>query len=902
MEQKVTAATSRKSRPVVISLADAAENLRLVNSIAEGLPITAINGFASLVNFVPSAGVPIHRWFRYREGYSVELVKKIIGGLPRGSVVLDPFCGCGSTLLAAQELGYESYGFDVNPLSTLVARVKTRPYKKAQVETLKGIANAVRAISKTATPDPVPQFDIIGKVFHQEILEALLISRRFIKSIQAEEIREFVFLAWLSILEDVSNVYKEGNGIKYRNRKRLPDGYITISNEDWQRKVFPENKHDFVLKRLDAQLSLMLADLERVDRSEIAKAHVINAPAEQLCDYVSENSVAISVFSPPYCNCFNYFKAFKVELWMGEFVQSYHDMQLLNRSALRSHVETVLSREGDGRIPEVESFAELLDGEKLWDRRIPNAVRGYFQDMRTILGELKKVTKPSGKCVAVVGNSAYGGVLIPTDALLAKIAQKDGYTVSQISVARHLTTSSQQRSALDGRQQFLRESIIFLEKPDPRLVDMDLVYVDELPVKPTRGKGSVFVIKNNGLTSLTHKFHRYPAKFIPHVPRWGLKRHLEGKKDQVVLDPFAGSGTTLVEAVLAGHRAYGIDVDPIGRLVSKVKTTPIPREVLVKCVHEVTARLAGKVQGQFQPTIPTLSHWFSSSAVNELGAIRDVVETYKTRPDLYRFLLVCFIAVVRRASNADNQTQKTYVSHTKIKTPVCAKKIFLHTLADYSARLMELADRLPRPDSAIVLPFGDARNIAEIWAAQRFEKVDLVVTSPPYLKSVDYVYNQMAEYFWVGDLFGLETQAKQNDYKRMYIGTNRFSVAECKVLPVSGITSVDEVAARVFKKSKKDGYILAQYFVDMITHLRQLSKVLKVRSNAVYVVGDSVVSGVPISVHELLQHCATSVGFSVDCVFGYEIRNRHMRFPRNGRGGIVRYDWVIDLSWKRENG
>jgi SAM-dependent methyltransferase len=402
VKQNVTAAaTSRKSRPVVISSAVAAKNLQLVNSIADGLPTTAINGFASLVNFAPSADVPIHRWFRYREGYSVELVKGIISGLPRGSVVLDPFCGCGSTLLAAQELGYESYGFDVNPLSTLVARVKTHPYSKAQVANLKEIRKAVCAISKTAAPDPVPQFDIIDKVFHGEILNALLVSRRFIKSIHVEEIREFVFLAWLSILEDVSNVYKEGNGIKYRNRKRLPDGYITISNEDWQRKIFPDNKHKFVLEKLDTQLSLMLEDLERVDRSEVAKAHVINAPAEQLSDYVPENSVAISVFSPPYCNCFNYFKAFKVELWMGEFVQSYHDLQLLNRSALRSHVETVLSREGDDRIPEVEQFAELLDGEKLWDRRIPNAVRGYFQDMRTIFGELKKVTKPSGKCATL---------------------------------------------------------------------------------------------------------------------------------------------------------------------------------------------------------------------------------------------------------------------------------------------------------------------------------------------------------------------------------------------------------------------------------------------------------------------------------------------------------------------
>src|SRR5690606_14968104 len=125
---------------------------------------------------------------------------------------------------------------------------------------------------------------------------------------------------------------------------------------------------------------------------------------------------AYVVFSPPYCNCFNYFKIFKVELWMGEFVESYTDIQKLNRRAMRSHVETNLEREGDEEIGLVNKFVDLVDPANLWDQRIPKAIRGYFIDMKRTLGEIFQILKPGGSCVIVVGNSAYSGIVMPTDA------------------------------------------------------------------------------------------------------------------------------------------------------------------------------------------------------------------------------------------------------------------------------------------------------------------------------------------------------------------------------------------------------------------------------------------------------------------------------------------------------
>ena len=873
-------------------------NGRMLHELQNSVPTSPTNGYASLVNFAPSADRPIHRWFWYREGYSLDLVTELISELPRGSMVLDPFCGAGTTLVAAKEKGLPSVGFDVNPISILVSRVKTTKLTANEVREVEDVLGYFAKLTLNSPADPKPSLSIIDKVFDSEVLSALLVLRKAINEIDNTRIRDFVFVAWLSILEGVSNVYKEGNGIKYKNRKRTNDGYITVDLAEWMAASLPKDRLAFVLNRVLGKCKEMLADLQHMPAKDV-EVSVHEISAESVHTVLEPNSVSIAIFSPPYCNCFNYFKMYKVELWMGGFVQSYDDMKRLNRTGLRSHVETVLKRDGDEIDATAESFAGLLDGLELWDKRIPDAVRGYFVDMERVIRSLHTVLKPSAKCVIVVGNSAYGGVVIPTDALLAKIGEQSGFKVEKIAVARHLTTSSQQRAFLDDRIESLRESIVVLTKEDPRLADKELVVVDEIPAQDSFRHGNVFVIKNAGLTAGTHKFHRYPGKFIPHVPRWAIQRHISDAASQpIVLDPFCGSGTTLAEAAALGIKSVGIDVDPIARLVSRVKTRPIEEKRLREVVSEVSQKVQRRSIPTFKPSIPTLDHWFSRDASRDLGVIRGVIEEYAQELDVYEFLLVCFASIIRRASNADNQTQKTYVSHTKLKTPDPAKPLFLRVIDDYMQRL--LSAKLDHSTVAKVLDTCDATNFGDLWVSSKSAAVDLIVTSPPYLNSVDYVYNQMAEYFWIGDLFGMADQAAQNEHKRRYVGSTKVDASTYRTLPKTGIDSIDSIAETVSRKNQKNGYIVAKYFVDMLTHFKQSSLVLKPSGYYVCVVGDSLVSGESIPVHQLLVECAEQTGFQLHGQFGYEIRNRHMRFPRMGRGGIVRYDWVLEFKRNKE--
>jgi site-specific DNA-methyltransferase (adenine-specific) len=94
--------------------------------------------------------------------------------------------------------------------------------------------------------------------------------------------------------------------------------------------------------------------------------------------------------------------------------------------------------------------------------RVPALLRGYFSDMARILEQCRTVLVPGGRCCVVVGNSAYGGVIVPTDELIAQLGRAAGYAEAAVVPVRHLTVAPQQRNALRGREALMRESDVVL--------------------------------------------------------------------------------------------------------------------------------------------------------------------------------------------------------------------------------------------------------------------------------------------------------------------------------------------------------------------------------------------------------------------------------------------------------
>lgn len=415
-----------------------------------------------LVHFQNAKNTPVQRWYPYREGYSRELIDIFIKEFNITHGVFDPFSGSGTTLLSSRLSGIDSVGIDINPISIEVSKAENESYNKSDLELLSVIIKEIDDL-KLENKSVVIKFDLADKVFNNVILDGLLQLREFIKTIDNVRIQRLVFVAWLSIIEEVSNVKKEGNGIKYKNRKRTSSGYIKIDKDVWEQDNFPQDKFRYLQDKLLRILRVIEHDILNNYGSTEKKPEIIQGDCLEMDSLITKD-LQMTFFSPPYCNCFDYFEIHKVELWLGEFVKSKEDLRRYRSSGFRSNTSSVNNKPIAYRNDYVEQLIGLFDFNKLWSKKIPDVVRGYFDDMNTLLRKLYNNTEKGGLVNIVVGNSAYTGVIVPTDVIIAEIAQENGFILESIQVVRHLTTSSQQKIQLNGLKNYLRESIVILRK------------------------------------------------------------------------------------------------------------------------------------------------------------------------------------------------------------------------------------------------------------------------------------------------------------------------------------------------------------------------------------------------------------------------------------------------------
>jgi hypothetical protein len=431
----------------------------ILRQINETVEFRQRSDLASFVNWKGNAAAPIHRWLRYREAYSPHLITK----LSLGDKILDPFCGCGSIMIGAAERGYTSTGIDINPLAVFAARVKLAPLSRMQLVAIRTFIDGLGARMKSKALWPLPALSIASKVFEPEILETLLRLRSIYESDFSEDKsgRDFLHLAWIAILEAVGSYFKEGNGIKYRNKKRLKTGYVRRLEGKWQYERFGRDQKQFVLDVFSSQVRLMLNDSRYWRKGRWRDQSVIQGNVLAMDELLARRKFDSIVFSPPYANRFDYFESMKVELWFGGFVDSYESIGRFRKASLRSHLGADLTR-SYGRVDCLERLITLMDsGASSWRMGVPELLRGYFDDMRITLRHCKTLVA-DGQCFVVVGNSAFAGVIIPTDVILANLGLECGFKKAEILVARHLTVAPQQRTQLAHLEDNMRESVVVL--------------------------------------------------------------------------------------------------------------------------------------------------------------------------------------------------------------------------------------------------------------------------------------------------------------------------------------------------------------------------------------------------------------------------------------------------------
>jgi len=251
---------------------------------------------------------------------------------------------------------------------------------------------------------------------------------------------------------------------------------------------------------------------------------------------------------------------------------------------------------------------------------------------------------------------------------------------------------------------------------------------------------------------LTHNLHPYPAKYVPQIPREIIERlTLPG---DWVLDPFCGSGTTLVECALIGRNSVGTDVNPLSCLISKAKSKRLSAKQLkaLSQFGESVASLATlTVPKNAIPEFFGIDKWFMPDVQVELAALLKMIRDV---PDIAvrSVLEVVFSAIVVRVSNQDSDTR--YKAVSKVLPKGVVRQVFLPRLSDAIARCTAFSET--------------AKDVvANVWQLDATRETspgghqfNLVVTSPPYMNSYDYYLYHKHRMRWLG-LDVADTQEKE---------------------------------------------------------------------------------------------------------------------------------------------
>lgn len=385
----------------------------------------------------------------------------------------------------------------------------------------------------------------------------------------------------------------------------------------------------------------------------------------------------------------------------------------------------------------------------------------------------------------------------------------------------------------------------------------------------------------------THGMHRFPGKFIPNLPRYLLRSVLKHRVSHTLCDPFCGSGTTLVEAALEGRSFVGMDIDPLAVTIATAKTQPLPEKDLVLLERYWKDYDYSRESPDLIPAVPNLFHWFSHEAVAQLSAIKSGCLSLPTQLQL--FCLIVFSSIIRRVSNADDQTQKTYVSHTLPKAPPLPSELFPIFLQRAIDGMREYISLLPRPPIGTVI-HADARRLPEI-------EFDDVLTSPPYIDSIDYAYNQMLEYFWLLRELGVNSHQGFRSLRKVPMGFTATAPENLdhfeRRLPPSTRLTFTRACRQIRKHSPREENVVRTFFHDFEIHCETMRKRQNRGAFYICIVGNSTVRQVTVPTAALIVDLFESVGYKLEDRLIYDIRRHYMKFPRRSNSGTITQDYVL---------
>ncbi|MCC6943892.1 MAG: hypothetical protein IT335_04895 [Thermomicrobiales bacterium] len=349
---------------------------------------------------------------------------------------------------------------------------------------------------------------------------------------------------------------------------------------------------------------------------------------------------------------------------------------------------------------------------------------------------------------------------------------------------------------------------------------------------------------------LTHGIHTYPAMMIPQVAARLIDRFTN--EGDVVLDPFCGSGSVLVEARVAGRNSWGIDLNPLAALIAQVKSTPLADEILNSAIATVECVLPDFLcEPPSPPPVRNMDYWFKPEIVRQLSSLRAAIEKVQSE-DARRFLLVTFSETVRATSNSRQSEFKRYRLHSNklVNHKPNALVFFQERLTRNVTAMREFTRASTRLAWSQVL-CADSRNPAsEIPVGS----VDTVVTSPPYGDSFTTVaYGDFSSFG--SEWLGLRTR-RTGRVDDILLGGR--AVTGPREIPDSNMLKV--ALAAIADQDGRRAREVSVFYADLYQCIQQMCTYLRIGGYACIVIGNRRVKGYQLPTDLIIAEMGMSLG------------------------------------------
>ena len=402
---------------------------------------------------------------------------------------------------------------------------------------------------------------------------------------------------------------------------------------------------------------------------------------------------------------------------------------------------------------------------------------------------------------------------------------------------------------------------------------------------PTKGEISRTIIpRRRCLRYATHGIHEYRGKFFPQLVS-SFINIARVPSDGIIVDPMCGSGTTLVEARLAGRWTYGLDMNPLSVFVSRVKchALSIPAITLTKAYDTLERTLSKTISITYRYTdLPSsdqdyLRRWFAVPTLKELDRVRSAIQTLATQP-LRDFFLVCLSNVLRSVSWQKDDDLRVRKEIVNIKRGEVVRSFLTQAKRSVTTVAAFTLERGRLKVGGFDVWEGDARD-AFVSLKRIAGKVDVVITSPPYATALPYIDTDRLSLVYLG----LSSRTNHASLDRLMIGNREVSTRmrsdywtrytnEKSLLPPDVLDVIDRIHRLNTENStglrrRNLSALLAKYFFDMREVLLNIRGLLRPRGDAFLVVGNNqTMAGdelVRIYTADYLATIAQSLGFDV---------------------------------------